>query len=62
MSMQHAQYMLLFLVLVVNSGFKFYGVTRSYASRLFLCTLGGGVLGRGGRKGRKGAVMDFGDG
>ena len=57
MSMQHAQYMLLLLVLVVNSGFKFYGVTRSYASRLFLCTLGGGVLGRGGRKGGDREVM-----
>ena len=31
---QHAHYVLLFLVMVVNSGFKFYGVT----SHPFLCT------------------------
>ena len=33
-------YVLLFIVLVVNStGFKFYGVTRSYSSHPFLCAL-----------------------
>ena len=37
MSTQHVQYVLLLLVLVVNS--KFYGVTRSYSSHPFLCAL-----------------------
>ena len=37
---QHAQYVLLFLVLAVNStGFKFYRVARSYSNRPFLCAL-----------------------
>ena len=40
MSMQHVQYVLLFLVLPVI--FKFYGVTRSYSSCPFLCTLAWG--------------------
>ena len=35
---QHAQCVLLFLVLVVNSD-RFYIVTHSYSSRPFLCTL-----------------------
>ena len=35
---QHAHYVLPFLVLVVNSGFKFYGVS----SHPFLCSLGWG--------------------
>ena len=40
MSTQHAQYVSLFLVLVIiPTGFKFYGVTRSYSSRPFLCAL-----------------------
>ena len=37
----HVQYVLLFLVLAVNSNqFQIYGVTHSYSSRTFLCTLG----------------------
>ena len=39
-SMQHAQYMLLFLAMAVNSNqFQLYVVTRSYSSHLFLCAL-----------------------
>ena len=44
MSMQHAQYVLLFLVLGVNSDqFQIYGVTRSYSSCPFLCALAGSI-------------------
>ena len=40
MSTQHAHYVLLLLVLVVNSNqFKFYGDTHSYSSHPFLCAL-----------------------
>ena len=40
MSMQYVQYVLLLLVLAVNSDqFKIYVVTHSYSSRLFLCAL-----------------------
>ena len=37
-ALQHAQYVLLFLVLAVKS--KFYGVAHSYSSQTSLCTLG----------------------
>ena len=38
MSTQHAQYVLLFIVLAVNfNRFQFYGVTHSYTSCPFLC-------------------------
>ena len=40
MSMQHVQYMLLFLVVAVSlTGFTFYRVTRFYSIRPFLCAL-----------------------
>ena len=35
----HVQYVLLLLVLVILTGFKFYGVARSYSGHPFLCTL-----------------------